>query len=376
MHDTTTSELSHWITLSSLCGVGIKRIKKLLAQFGTIESICSASKNVLQTNGLSEKQIHQLKAPDKNTIKATLHWIEKGNHYFIPFTDTRYPSLLLEIPQPPAVLYVIGDPNILLYPQIAMVGSRKPTYTGLELAHEFSQQLSRAGLCITSGLAIGIDTASHQGALDANGKTIAVLGSGLLHIYPKKNASLATHIAKNGCVISELPLTTTPIAENFPRRNRIISGLSLGTLVVEAALKSGSLITAHYAAEQGREVFAIPSSIRNPLSMGCLSLIQEGAKCVTGIDDILNEIKTILPHYYNSNRHQNSPSTQNQMLDCTEQQVLACIEYEITTIDQICDRSKLAAQKVAAALLGLELNAVIKKQQNGYIKVITDHPSL
>ncbi len=372
MHNSTTSEISYWITLSALQGIGIQRIKKLLAQFGTIESICNASIHHLKINGLNEQQINQLKAPDKNTIKTTLAWLEKNNHFYIPFNDPRYPKLLLQIPHPPAILYIMGDIDLLSCPQIAMVGSRKPTYTGLELAHEFSQQLSHAGFCITSGLALGIDTASHQGALNANGKTIAVLGSGLRHLYPKKNAGLAARIAENGCVISELPLTTTPIAANFPRRNRIISGLSLGTVVVEAALKSGSLITARYAAEQGREVFAIPSSIRNPLSMGCLSLIQEGAKCVTGIDDILNEIKTILPHYYTRNHPQNSPTTQNQTLDCTEQQVLACIEYDITTIDQICDRSKLAAQKVATALLGLELNAVIKRQQNGYIKVISD----
>lgn len=369
MHDTTTSEISHWITLSALYGVGIARIKKLFAQFGTIESICHASKNALKANGLNEQQINQLKAPDKNTIKTTLSWLEKDNRYFIPFTDARYPALLLETPHPPAVLYIIGDIDVLSCPQIAMVGSRKPTYTGLELANEFSQQLSRAGFCITSGLALGIDTASHQGALNANGKTIAVLGSGLLRLYPKKNGALATQIATNGCVISELPLITTPMAENFPRRNRIISGLSLGTVVVEAALRSGSLITAHFAAEQGREVFAIPSSIRNPLSMGCLSLIQEGAKCVTGIDDILNEIKGILPHYYFNNSQHNNPSIQNQTLDCTERQVLACIEYDITTIDQICDRSKLAAQKVSAALLQLELNGTVKAQMGGYSKI-------
>lgn len=369
MHDTTTSEISHWITLSALYGVGITRIKKLLAQFGTIESICHASVLALKSNGLNEQQINQLKTPSKNAIKSSLSWLEKDNHYLIPFTDARYPTLLLETPHPPAVLYIVGNIDVLSHPQIAMVGSRKPTYTGLELANEFSQQLSHAGFCITSGLALGIDTACHQGALDAKGKTIAVLGSGLQHLYPKKNIGLAARIAEHGCVISELPLNTTPVAANFPRRNRIISGLSLGTVVVEAALRSGSLITAHFAAEQGREVFAIPSSIRNPLSMGCLSLIQEGAKCVTGIDDILNEIKAVLPHYYFSKPQHNNPSFQNQTLDCTERQVLACIEYDITTIDQICDRSKLAAQKVTAALLQLELSGIVKAQMGGYSKV-------
>src|SRR3990167_5764759 len=190
MHDTTTSEISHWITLSTLYGVGMTRIKKLLTQFGTIESICHASKNALKTNGLHDQQIDQLKLPNQNILKTALLWLEKNNHHLIPFTDARYPTLLLEIPQPPAVLYIVGNIDVLSHPQIAMVGSRKPTYTGLELANEFSQQLSHAGFCITSGLALGIDTACHQGALNANGRTIAVLGSGLLHIYPKKNTSL------------------------------------------------------------------------------------------------------------------------------------------------------------------------------------------
>lgn len=369
MHDTTTSEISHWIALSMTYGVGTERIKKLFTQFGTIESICKASNNALKTNGLSEQQINQLKAPDKNNIKTTLLWLEKRNHYLIPFTNAYYPKLLLAIPYPPCVLYIIGNIDALSSPQIAMVGSRKPSYTGLELANEFSQHLSRAGLCITSGLALGIDTASHQGALNVDGQTIAVLGSGLLNIYPKKNIALAMQIAQNGCVASELPLNTTPAAENFPRRNRIISGLSLGTLVVEAALRSGSLITAHYAAEQGREIFAIPSSIRNPLAMGCLSLIQQGAKCVTGINDILHEIQEIIPHYHSYNHHPSNAISQNQTLDCTEQQVLACIEYDTTTIDQICDRSKLTAQKVTAALLQLELSGVVKAQLGGYLKV-------
>jgi DNA processing protein len=358
MHHITTSELSYWCTLSSIPGITATRLKKLFTQCGGIENLIKAGKN----SGLKENEIALIQKPNQEILRNTLTWLEQENHFLIPFTDKRYPALLSEIATPPAMLFIQGDITLLSSPQIAMVGSRRPTYTGLELASEFSQGLSRAGWCVTSGLALGIDTACHEGALAANGKTIAILGSGLQHIYPKKNKALAEQLIERGCLISELPLLTPPMAENFPRRNRIISGLSVGTVVVEAALKSGSLITAHYAAEQGRDVFAIPGSIRNPLSSGCLSLIQQGAKCVTHIDDILHEINEIFPNHYQT--------TLNQTLDCTEQQVLACIEYEITTIDQICDRSKLSAQKVTAALLELEFSAAIKRQQNGYIKVV------
>lgn len=294
-------------------------------------------------------------------------WLQQSDqHHFIPLDDARYPKLLKEIADPPAALYVFGDYRALMQPQIALVGSRNPSHAGLELAHEFAFLLVKAGLSITSGLAIGIDTASHEGALSANGKTIAVLGSGLLQLYPKQNKSLAEKISKQGCVISEWPLNMPPARENFPQRNRIISGLSLGTVVVEAALKSGSLITAKLAAEQNRDVFAIPGSVRNPTSQGCLALIQQGAKCVVCVDDILNEI-----HFASQNNAQfiqKEQVIQNDGLDQNDQRVLACIEYDVTTVDQICTRSKLSAPVVASSLLQLELAGVVKMRQGGYSK--------
>lgn len=343
--------------------IGSARIKKLLTQFETVEMICKASSKQLTLFQLNALQINHIKNPDQTTLTAIVKWAEQENHFIIPFTDSRYPPLLLETVGHPAILYIQGDITVLYQKQIAIVGSRNPTHTGLELATEFAGELTQHDFCITSGLAMGIDTASHTGALAQNGKTIAVLGSGLQFIYPKRNEALATIISQQGCLISELPLNTPPQAENFPKRNRIISGLSLGTLVIEAALRSGSLITAQFAAEQNRDVFAIPGSIRNPLSKGCLALIQQGAKCVTSVNDILIEFQSAL-------FEKNSISKQGdvQSLDCTSQQVLACIDDNVTTIDQICARSKLSPQVVTSTLLPLELDGVVKVRFGGYTK--------
>ncbi|OGT43189.1 MAG: DNA protecting protein DprA [Gammaproteobacteria bacterium RIFCSPHIGHO2_12_FULL_40_19] len=299
---------------------------------------------------------------------TALQWLKQPNHHIIPITDPRYPVLLSKIPSPPPLLYVKGEIETLSRPQIAIVGSRNPSFTGLELSTEFAYLLSQAGLVITSGLALGIDAASHVGALRAGGKTIAVLGSGLQQIYPKRNAALAEKITVNGCLVSEFPLDTPPAPHNFPRRNRIISGLSLGTLVIEAALKSGSLITAHFAAEQGREVFAIPSSIRNPAAKGCLALIQNGAKCVISLADILEEIRPLTPSSFSTPRQRADSNEHQTTLASTDSQVLACIDNEVTTIDQICARSKLSAQLVTVALLQLELNGVVKRQFGGFVR--------
>ena len=281
------SELMYCLQLAHAPHVGIKTIRRLLAQFKTIDNICHASKSDLRAFKLNEAQIYAIKNPDEKLIATTEKWMSQSHkNQVIFFTQAPYPKLLGEISSLPPILYVSGDIDLLSKPQIAMVGSRNPSSTGLDIAMQFAFELATQNMGVTSGLAIGIDTACHTGALNANGKTIAVLGSGLHYIYPKKNSALAEKIIENGCLVSEWPLHTPPKAEHFPRRNRIISGLSLGTVVIEAALQSGSLITAHYATEQNREVFAVPGSIRNPMSTGCLALIQQGAKCVTSVDDI------------------------------------------------------------------------------------------
>ena len=300
-----------------------------------------------------------------------MNHITEKNHRIILFSDLGYPPLLKEISSAPQILYVQGDVTLLSQPQIAMVGSRNPSRNGVEIAEEFAAALSQAGFIITSGLARGIDTASHQGALKAGGKTIAVLGSGLNNIYPASNQKLAEKIMENGCLVSEYPLDCAPKAINFPKRNRIISGLSLGTLIVEAALKSGSLITAKFAVEQNRDVFAIPGSLRNPTSQGCLSLIQQGAKCVTSINDILNEMNiNAMPIPPNNQGHtRNNKPTPLYKLDQTERLVLACIEDDGATLDQICFRSKLAAHLIATTLLRLELRDVVQCHHGSYTKI-------
>lgn len=354
-------------------GVSTAIIKKLLTPFYSVENIVRASEKQLQQFKLSNEQIYFIKHPNLAEIQLVHKWLANNDkNHFIPFTDSRYPTLLTEVTSAPVVLYVQGDVVTLAQPQIAMVGSRNPSHTGLELAHEFAYAFARAGLCITSGLALGIDTASHEGAIAANGKTIAVLGSGLFQRYPKQNQSLAEKIEHHGCVISEFPLNAKPLRENFPRRNRIISGLSLGTLVVEAALKSGSLITAKFALEQNRDVFAIPGSLRNPVSKGCLTLIQDGAKCVIQPDDILNELNIDRSNFISSQTQSINDKVQYDFfssLDCDEQLVLACIETESTSVDQICTRSKLSAQIVTSALLQLEMLGAIQVQHGGYIKI-------
>lgn len=368
MNNTTPTELSYWLQLAQIPNAGIVSIQKLLTQFHSPEGIFKATTQQLHSAHLSDAQIHSIKNPNQKEIERALHWITASpNHHIIPFTDSRYPTLLAEITHFPLILYVSGNADLLSRPQIAIVGSRKASYTGLELATEFARALSQAGLIITSGLALGIDAASHEAALQAAGETIAVLGSGLCNIYPKRNEPLAKRISQRGCVISELPLLTPPNPENFPRRNRIISGLSLGTLIIEAAPQSGSLITARFALEQNRDVFAVPGSPRNPMAKGCLSLIQQGAKCVTCVEDILNEIRIFPANILVDNGHF-VHLEQKSTLDSTEQQVLACIE-DTTTIDQICARSKLSAQIVTTTLLQLALKDIVKSHYAGYVKL-------
>jgi len=282
--------------------------------------------------------------------------------------DLCYPPLLKEIHDPPFILYVKGNANLLSSPQIAMVGTRNPTPSGKELAYQFAKELANAGLVITSGMALGIDGASHSGALDSGklGQTIAVLGTGLKYIYPKNHQRLAHEIIeKEGAILSEFPINTPPKPHNFPIRNRIISGLSLGLLVVEAALKSGSLITARLSLEQNRDVFAIPGSIQNPLSRGCHRLISEGAKLVENVQDILLELK------FRSHGQPNIFPISRQEpvdLDPTRERVLKQIGYEVTALDVIILRSGLTPMEVSSMLLPLELEGYIQGVPGGFIR--------
>lgn len=359
-----TAELIAWLTLTQSSAIKPSHIKHLLSHFGSAKAICQASPSALHDHQLHATQVQQIKRPNTAAIDRILAWQAQPHHTVISLTDPRYPALLAEISSSPLLLYVKGDPAVLHHPQIAIVGSRNPTHTGLELAAEFGYLLSMAGLVITSGLAMGIDTAAHAGALKANGQTVAVLGNGLASLYPRSNLGLAKHISEQGCLVSEFSLDTQPTKTTFPQRNRVISGLSLGTLVIEAAPKSGSLITARFAAEQGREVFAVPGSIRNPLAKGCLTLIQEGAKCVTTVQDILEEIQLVSTKNSIDSQH----TLKKPTLDTGNNPVLACIDNDVTTVDQICARSKLSAQLVSALLVQLELDGAIERRFGGFVK--------
>ena len=286
-----TNEAAIWICLQQIPGLNGQGICKLLSQFGSPENIFAASHQALK-QVVSDAISNLIKqGPDLEAIEPSLQWLQKDGNHLITLADAHYPQALLEIPDPPPVLYAKGDLSCLTMPAIAMVGSRNASAQGEKNAEEFAYALSRQGLCIISGMALGIDGAAHRGALKhENGKTIAVVGTGLDIVYPSKHRELAHKIVAQGLVISEYSIGTPSRPENFPRRNRIISGLSLGCLVVEANTPSGSLITAKCATEQGREVFAIPGSIHSPTSRGCHALIKQGAKLVDCIRDITDEL--------------------------------------------------------------------------------------
>ena len=278
-----------WLTLARLPGAGPRTQRTLIEHFGSVENIFSASRGQLEKilAGKHETVSAILDGPGVQTFESEFDWLGQPAHHLLVWSDADYPPLLREIADPPLLLYVIGRREALASPQLAIVGSRNPSPMGRENAQAFAKSLAGAGLAITSGLALGVDGAAHRGALAAGGHTIAVTGTGLDRVYPARHRELAHAIAARGALVSEFPLGTSPRPENFPRRNRLISGLSLGTLVVEAALQSGSLITARLAAEQGREVFAIPGSIHAPQARGCHALIRQGAKLVETAQDIV-----------------------------------------------------------------------------------------
>ncbi len=270
--------------------MGGQTLAGLVRSFGSIDRLIDASPAEQRRAGLSEAMVSALQKPDADQLERDLEWLSQDGHELIPFDDERYPALLAEIPVAPAVLFADGNIDALWQPQLAVVGSRNPTAGGVANARDFASTMARQGFTITSGLAAGIDATAHQAALDAGAMTVAVLGSGVDTIYPARNRALAAAIRQHGVLVSEFPPGTGAKREHFPSRNRIISGLSLGVLVVEAALNSGSLITARLAAEQGREVFALPGSIHNPLSKGCHRLIREGARLVETDAEILQEL--------------------------------------------------------------------------------------
>ncbi len=358
------NDLEYWLALINAPGIGPSFCSKLLKKFTNPQTICTADYEQLAACGLKANTITALQNPDAQLIAQQCHWAQQVDQTILTLDHPDYPPLLKNIYDPPPVLFIRGQVKVLSYPQLAIVGSRNPTPQGVETAREFAAALVETGIAITSGLARGIDAAAHCGALGAAGITIAVLGSGLQRIYPVHHQRLAIEITQGGALISEFSPQTAPIAAHFPRRNRLISGLSLGTCVVEATLRSGSLITAKMAVEQGREVFAVPSSIRNPLAQGCHVLIQEGAKLVTEVGDILIELK----HGKIQNPVINNISHPLE-LDSNSHQLLQCIGFEVTTIDQLVHRSGWSVDQVSAQLLPLELKGYIQPIFGGYLRI-------
>lgn len=283
-------EKSMWIGLSRIHGLGAQTFCQLLKAFGNPRNIYAASFQQLKAVVADNIATKISLGVDEHALAESIHWLSLESNFLVTLSDSYYPKALLEITDPPPVLYAKGNLSLLNQASIAIVGSRNPTIQGEKNAVAFAEGLSSLGLCIVSGLAFGIDAAAHRGALQANGSTIAVAATGLDIVYPSKHLDLAHEIAKHGLLISEFPLGETSKPQNFPRRNRLISGLSLGCLVVEASLKSGSQITARLATEQGREVFAIPGSIHSPTSKGCHQLIKQGAKLVDNLQDIIEDL--------------------------------------------------------------------------------------
>jgi DNA processing protein len=363
----TTDTLSSWLALYHAPGVGAVTFNQLLEKCITPGELLQTGTEQLRKLGLKQASIDALRHPNEEAVAHDLEWHSQPGNRIMCSQDPDYPELLRQIPAPPPLLYVHGDTRILGEPQLAMVGSRNPSASGQRTATEFAQHLSAAGLIITSGLALGIDAASHQGALDTGSPTIAVMGTGLDRVYPARNRDLARQIAEQGALVSEFPVGTPPLAENFPRRNRIISGLSLGTLVVEAALRSGSLISARNAGEQGREVFAIPGSIHNPLARGCHHLIRQGAKLVETAQDVIDELG-ILADTCNSlsqPNEQDQTSGHARELDAEYTQLLDTIGFENTSVDNLVTRSGLTPAEISSMLLQLEMSGYIASNPGG-----------
>lgn len=351
------SELAYWLLLLKAPKLGIKTFDKVLNFFDSAQAVFLATDGQRRQSALFKKQtLDWLSQATEQLISADLDWQQQANHHIITQMDDDYPAQLKATADPPPLLYVHGDLSILKTPQIAIVGSRNPTPSGLEYTQDFSEQLSHLGLTITSGLATGIDAGAHIGALNTSQKTIAVCGTGLDRVYPSRHKNLARQIASSGALVSELMIGTPAIANNFPKRNRIISGLALGVLVVEAQFKSGSLITARMAVEEGREVFAMPSSIYNTNANGCHQLIKQGANLVDSVDDIIGHIhfkptKTLQSDNIVPTKTKNQHKVGNILLKY--------LSYKPSTVDELTQRSNLDITQVNQLLLSLELTGKI-----------------
>ena len=359
-------DVKAWLIISQTPGIGAVKIHRLLKQIGSPEAVLKAPTRNLRKAGLSGEAIAFLRTPPVDKINPSLAWASQENHFIRTFHCEQYPEKLKEIKDAPPLLYIKGNENLLKEPQIAVVGTRQPTPGGRANAQKFSRELAEAGLLINSGMASGIDTDAHNAALLCGSTTVAVIATGPDKIYPAKNKPLAESIAKQGVLVSEYPVGTEPARTNFPRRNRIISALSLGVVVIEAGLQSGALITARLAADQGKDVFALPGSIRNPKARGCHQLIQQGAKLVEKTEDILLELQLELKRCV-----QKSDESTQALANLSEvdTRILESMGYDPIDIDTLAERCGLPVQTVSVALLSLEVNNYVGEDNGIYTRV-------
>jgi DNA processing protein len=357
--------LAGWLQLTLTPGLGAAGLRAMLRQFGLPQAILQRKRSELAAFASTEA-LEALDSPQVgDAVARSLEWAAAPGHAIVTLADEAYPRALLEISDPPALLYACGRTELLSRPALAIVGSRNASAQGERNAESFARALSDAGFSIVSGLALGIDAAAHRGGLAGASSTIAVLGTGIDVVYPRRNAALAAEIASRGLLVSEFAPGTAPAAHNFPRRNRLISGLAQGCLVVEAALASGSLITARSAADQGREVFAIPGSIHSPLSKGCHALIKSGAKLVESAEDILTELVGFRPSAFASTVTNRTEPDGAKGTQSTEPRLLQHMGHDPVDVDSLCSRAGLSAEQVCSELLRLELDGRVTSLPGG-----------
>ena len=353
-------ELAAWLRLSLTPGLGGEGLRRLLTAFGDPRRVLSASRGALSQHVADATAVAIREGAPAAALAEAGAWLEDPANCVLTLADRHYPHRLLQVPDPPPLLYVKGRAELLSHPSLAIVGSRNATAQGIANAEAFARTLSDAGLTIVSGLALGADAAAHRGGLAGASSSVAILGTGADIVYPARNRALAHELAERGALVSEFPLGTRPLTGNFPRRNRLISGLALGCLVVEAAADSGSLITARLAAEQGREVFAIPGSIHSPLAKGCHALIKQGAKLVENARDILEELQMPAPA--------STPPTRGPAPDARARRILDALGDEMCDRDTLAARCGMAPAELAALLTQLELDGHIATLPGGLIQ--------
>ena len=369
------TEYRPWLTAIRAPGLAGRSLIDALETAGGIGALLSSDDARLSQLGLKRETRAALHKPDESQLDMDLAWLSAPGHQLLTWDSDSYPALLRRIPSPPAALFVEGDPGVLWRPQIAVIGSRNPTLGGLEHARAFSAEFCRLGMTVTSGLASGIDSAAHDAALAAGGLTIAVTGTGLDTVYPASSRKVAERISSRGALVSEFPIGFPPRRAHFPSRNRIISGLSLGVLVIEAGLNSGTLITARQAAEQGRDVFALPGSLHNPMVKGCHRLIREGARLVETVGDVMTELAPLASELARELRSQldageiEVAGTTSEPLDLLDdpdyRKLWSALEFDPRSVDELVQLSALPVQSVSSMLLMLELRDLVKPHSSG-----------